>query len=276
MAVMRRETRVRHGSVGNSIGGVFVPVGNNDLVGDEFLLREEGLACHYRRGEGITVQMDDPRMAGTLELFLAGSVYSAIAAINGFTAIHASAVEIDGKAIAFTGAPGAGKSTTAAALRQKGLRIVADDTLVVDLSGAQPMGLPGHKRLKLWPDSLQLTGLAGLELVSERYPKFFATETVSELDRPIPLAAIVTLDVGPEAVFEPVRGAARIAALDDDHYTARYNAAARGLDRGGRLQAIAGLANRVPVFRHARPLDAARFAETIDFLLAEVAQIGGS
>lgn len=170
MALMARETRVRHGAVADSIGGVTVAPGRNLLLGDEFLLRENGLACHYRKGEGITVQLDDPDRAGALDLFLAGSVYSAVAAINGFLPLHASAVLIDGRAVAFTGAPGAGKSTTAAALQARGFAIVADDTVVLDLSGARPMCLPGHKRLKLWPDSLALTGMAPRELVSPNTP----------------------------------------------------------------------------------------------------------
>lgn len=274
-SIMQRETRVRHGNVPESIGGVRVAIGFNHLAGDEFLLRESGLACHYRKGKGITVSVDTPGMAGTLELFLAGSVHSAIAAINGFTPIHASAVELGGVAIAFTGAPGAGKSTTAAALRQRGLPIVADDTLVIDAGRAAPVCLPGHKRLKLWPDALALTGMPALQLVSEDYRKFFATEGGSEIDAPLPLGAIVSLEAGNDPAFEPVRGAQRIAVLDDDHYTARYHAVAHGLDRGGRLRALAGLANSVPVFRFSRPLDPDRFAESIDFLLREVSQVGG-
>ncbi len=273
MAVMERETRVCHGPVADSVRGIHVPPGQNNLVGDEFLIREAGLACHYRKGAGITVQMDDPEKAGTLELLLAGSVYAAIAAINGFLPVHASAVEIGGVAIAFTGAAGAGKSTTVAGLRQRGLPIVADDTVVLDMSGPRPLVLPGHKRLKLWPDSLELTGMSGLQLVSEAYPKFFATEGGSELDGPVPLGAIVSLVVGEEPAFDAVRGAARIALLDDDHYTADYHAVAQGLDHGGRLRAIAALANSVPAYRYVRPLDPVRFAESIDFLFAKVAEV---
>jgi len=274
-ATMQRETRVRRGAVAETVGGMPVEPGFSRIVGDEFLLREEGLACHYAKGRGITVQMDDPALAGTLELFLAGSVYSAVAAINGLTAIHASAIESGGKAIAFTGAPGAGKSTTAASLRQAGFAIVADDTLVLDMADGQAMCLPGHKRLKLWPDSLAMTGMPAMEMVSEDYRKFFATESGSEIDAPLPLGAIVALEVGEQLAFETVHGADRIAVLDDDHYTAEHRAMAQGASRAERLGAIARLANAAPVYRFTRPIAPDRFAGTVRFLAARLAEISG-
>lgn len=273
MAVMEREIRVFRGRVPDAIAGQPVASGINRLVGNEFLLRDEGLACFYRKGEGVTVQLDDPRMAGTLELFLAGSVYSAIAAINGLTALHASAVAVGGRAVAFTGAPGAGKSTTAASMRRAGYPIVADDTLVLDTAQQMPVCLPGHKRLKLWPDALEMTGMAGQELVSEDYRKFFATEGGSEIDAPLPLGAIVSLAEGRSAAFEPVRGAARIMVLDDDHYTARHRAIARGLDRAASLKDIARLANSVPVFRFTRPLAREHYDDTASFLAERLGEL---
>lgn len=272
MALMARETRVRHAMVADSIGGISVETGRNLLIGDEFLLREEGLACHYRKGDGITVQLDDAARAGALDLFLAGSVYSAVAAINGFLPLHASAVMLDGKAIAFTGAPGAGKSTAAAALQARGLPIVADDTLVLDLSGAQAMCLPGHKRLKLWPDALALTGMAARDLVSPEYRKFYATDAGSEVASPVPLAAIVALEVGPALTLAPVRGAERLAILDDDHYTAYLHHAAHGHDAAHRMRSLATLAGSVAMFRHARPMTAETFAASVDFLLNELSR----
>lgn len=265
-ATMARETRVRRGAVGDRIAGHLLEPGRHWLSGDEFLLRDVGLACHYRRGEGITVQLDDPAKGGALNLYLVGTVYSAIAAINGLLPLHASAVEAGGRAIAFTGAPGAGKSTIAAALRRNGHAIVADDTLVLDAVHAPPLCLPGHKRLKLWPDSLELTGMTGTDLVSEAYPKYFATSKGSDITAMLPLGAIVVLDVGEDPRLDPVRGAERITVLDDDHYTARLHAAATGHDPATRLAILARVANTVPVWRFTRPMDTARFKETTDYM----------
>ncbi|MDR7100882.1 hypothetical protein [Croceicoccus sp. BE223] len=287
-ATMRRETAVRYGPVPDTLDGYAVAIGHNRLGGDAFLLREPGVSILYRKGDGVTVQLDDPAARGTMELFLAGSVHSAIAALNGLLPLHASAVEIGGCAVGFAGPSGAGKSTTAASLRQRGYRIVADDTLVIDMAGvvdmagvidmagarqgASPMCLPGHKRLKLWPDALEMTGLAGTDIVAENYRKFFATDSGSDIDAPLPLAGIVVLDIGDDPAFAAVRGAARIAALDDEHYSTAQHAHVHGHDRAGRLTSLAALANRVAVYRFTRPRDPARHAESIDLLAGRLAQ----
>jgi len=273
LSMMERETRVTHAPVPDTIAGLPVKIGRHRLVGDEFLLRDDGVAIFYRKGQGICVQLDDPAKAGHLELFLAGTVHSAVAAIGGLLPLHASAVAVGGRAIAFTGQPGAGKSTTAAALRQRGFAMVADDTLVLDTAAEQPRCLPGHKRLKLWPDSLALTGLSAQQLVSEEYPKYFATSGGSEVDEMLPLGAIVALETGDTPQLIPVRGAARVALLDDDHYTAQLHGAAHAGDPAARLTALAKVASAVPVWRFARPLDPARFDETVDFLSASVSAL---
>ncbi|HEX2793773.1 MAG TPA: hypothetical protein VHN58_05020 [Croceicoccus sp.] len=276
---MRRETAVRHGPVADTLDGHLVALGTNLLLGDAFMLREKGVAILYRKGEGVTVQLDDPAERGMMELFLAGSVHSAIAAPNGLLPLHASAVEIGGRAVGFAGPSGAGKSTTAAALRQRGHRIVADDTLVIDMgdagesgAAAAPICLPGHKRLKLWPDAMAMTGLTGTKMVADDYRKFFATDSGSDVDAPLPLAAMVVLEIGDDPAFEAVRGAARIAALDDDHYSTVQYARAQAHDHAGRLASLAALANRVAVYRFTRPRDPARHAESIDLLADRLAQ----
>jgi hypothetical protein len=54
------------------------------------------------------------------------------AALQGFVILHASAVCVEGKVIAFVGASGAGKSTIAQSLATQGFASVADDLLPID------------------------------------------------------------------------------------------------------------------------------------------------
>ena len=104
------------------------------------------------RATGITSSGASDVDLSEESLWLNGSVYSAIASINGLLPIHASAVAHDGRVFAFTGPAGAGKSTLVAALASRGLPMFCDDTLVLDLSDPERIiCLPGHKRLKLRP-----------------------------------------------------------------------------------------------------------------------------
>lgn len=275
LATMRRECRVRDGEVPATIDGVPVEPGNHRLTRHGYLLREPGFACHYRRGEGITVQLDDPAARGELELFLAGSVHAAIACLNGLYPFHGSAIAAGGGAVAFAGPSGAGKSTLVAALARRGLPLHGDDTLILDMRAAPPLCLPGHKRLKLWPEGLELAGVEGAELVSANYPKFYVDHGPTghdhaSHDQPLPLRAIVFLEEGGEIALEPLHGAERLARLADGHY---MSAMYEDVCEGGAAQVFrtrAALAAGVAFHRLTRPLDPARFAETLDFVAARI------
>ena len=97
------------------MGAIAVGLEEYALVGDEFLMRTgDGLGFHYRKGQGVTVEIAvqaDPADEG---LYLNGSVYAAAASINGFYPHHASAA-----AFAFIGPSGAGKSTLIAELGRR-------------------------------------------------------------------------------------------------------------------------------------------------------------
>ena len=127
-----------------------------------------GYLIYYRKGEGVTVEREPRADPAEEQLWLNGSTYAAIAAINGYVPVHASAVAWRGRAYAFAGPSGAGKSTLAAALGHHGLPLVCDDTMILDTASAsQIICLPGHKRLKVKEDTLSLVdpGLAAPWLV---------------------------------------------------------------------------------------------------------------
>jgi hypothetical protein len=85
---------------------------------------------------------------------LLGRVIALAAHADGALALHASAVSIDGEAIAFLGPKHAGKSTLALALANAGARLLTDDTLVVRLDGnGAAWAAPGVQRVRLWDDA---------------------------------------------------------------------------------------------------------------------------
>jgi hypothetical protein len=85
---------------------------------------------------------------------LLGRVLALAAHADGRLALHASAVSIDGQAVAFLGAKHAGKSTTALALVHAGARLLTDDTLIatLDVTGTAWAAV-GVQRPRLWRDS---------------------------------------------------------------------------------------------------------------------------
>lgn len=68
--------------------------------------------------------------------------------------LHAGAVMISGKVIAFIGGTGQGKSSITASFGQKGFPVVADDCLVIEDKGRHRICTPLYPGLRLWPDAV--------------------------------------------------------------------------------------------------------------------------
>lgn len=271
MSLMALETRVEEGKVPETLeDGVEVPAGQYRLVGHEFLVRGGNFAVHYRKGGGVRFALDDASACPDMELVLAGSVRSAVAAINGLFPLHASAVAVEGMAIAFVGPAGSGKSTLVAALNARSVPLYCDDTLLLDPAASPPLCLPGHKRLKLWSDSVDLAEARALDLVSPTYRKYYCSVGGGDIAHTLPLGAIVDLAQGDGMAFEPLRGGARIAALAHDHYTLDLHQAALGYGPQGRLDWLARIAGAVPVYRFTRPFNREKFAAATGFMMQQL------
>ena len=263
--MMERETRVQLGAVPRSLFGEDLHETSWQLKDQSFLLRGEGdHYFFYRKGDGLIVERGDTADLNEESLWLNGSVYAAIASINGLLPIHASAVAHNGQVFAFTGPAGSGKSTLVAALAQFGLPMFCDDTLVFDLSDpGRIVCLPGHKRLKLRPDAILLSGANPEEQVSAVLDKRYARSAAGVVEIALPLAELVFLEEGPETSIAPIIGAERLIRLRDDHYTAQLFAAARQSRRADEFARLTRLAKTIPMTRFVRPMDTSRFHETV-------------
>jgi hypothetical protein len=270
--MMQRETRVTFGQAPHSLSDEPLRPTSWQMDGEAFLLRGEGdHYFYYRKGHGITIERGPDVDLSEESLWLNGSLYSAIASINGLVPIHASAVAVDGRVFAFTGCGGAGKSTLAAALGLHGLPMFCDDTLVLDLSDPdQIICLPGHKRLKLRPDALALTRAKAEEKVSQTVDKYYAVPSGGSVTSRMPLAELIFLEDGDRIAFEPVSGGQRLAMLQDDHYTAGLLAAARRPDRRQQFEHLARLASQVAMSRFIRPRDTRYFSQGVSIAAAHV------
>jgi hypothetical protein len=89
--------------------------------------------------------------------YLLGPVMGFVLLLRGLVCLHASAIVVDGKAIAFVGPAGAGKSTTAAAFAARGFNVLAEDVVTLDDGlGDRAEGFfvrPAYPCIRLWPAS---------------------------------------------------------------------------------------------------------------------------
>ncbi|MFC0589910.1 hypothetical protein ACFFF7_10835 [Novosphingobium aquiterrae] len=275
-ALLAAEARLREGTVPSQLGGHAVPPGSMRLDGEAFILNTTtGYAFHYAKGRGVTMTRSAMADPAEQELWLNGSVYAAIAAIHGFMPFHASAVAWDGAVYAFSGPSGAGKSTLTAALGAHGLPLFCDDTLVLDISDpARVLCLPGHKRLKLTPQALALTGTRALEKVDPEIDKYYAEPLAGPVGEVLPLARLIFLEDGEGPVFAPIVGAGRVARINDDHYTTDLFVAARNDTLAQRFALVAELARTIVMERLVRPRDDASFAAVTAGIAAHIKERG--
>ena len=86
--------------------------------------------------------------------YLVGPVLGFVLRLRGITCLHASAIAVSDRAIAFLGPAGAGKSTTAAGFAELGFPVLSDDVIALDDRGDSFLVQSAYPRLRLWPDSV--------------------------------------------------------------------------------------------------------------------------
>jgi hypothetical protein len=245
--------------------------GAYQISDDAFLLSlPSGLAFYYRRGIGTTYRRSAETTDDEIALFFDGWVVGAIAWLNGYVPLHASAVLHDGQIFAFTGHSGAGKSTLAAALAQRGMTLCSDDVLLLDLADpAQIVALPGPERIKLWDDALTLTGHRSVHPVRPGIRKFYVSE-LSFACTPHPVRRLYFLDSRAEAGtgFTAIEGASRFNFMRSAYYRPQLFTAIAGQARY--FQMGVRLSRSVEMRRFNRSRDHSDFSAGIDMILEDL------
>jgi hypothetical protein len=112
------------------------------------------VSADLRRAVVRIVDGADPEM---VSVFVAGALPAFVLIMGGEAVLHASAVDVGGRVLAFVGQSGMGKSTMAALFCAAGGRLVTDDVLRLDTSGA-PRCYLGGGELRLRRSSDDVAG----------------------------------------------------------------------------------------------------------------------
>src|SRR6202171_797138 len=198
--------------------------------------------------------------------YLFGPVLGILLRLRGVTCLHASAVSIGDRSVAFVGSAGAGKSTTAAALALEAYGVISDDIVALSEREGTFFVLPAYPYLCLWPESVKM-----LYGSAEALPRFLPDWDKRRLDlggsgtrfesRALPLGAIYVLGdrrPDPAPYVEGVRPKAGLLSLVADTF------ANKTLDREMRARefAVLGrLVTTVPIRRIHPHKDPSRLEE---------------
>lgn len=248
---------LRLGPVGDHLpdpvwGSPYLEIGSG---GDVLAKIGNGLRFHIRDGSQITLQTADAGAGGEIETHLSSLIAGVVLHQRDELALHASAIAMDGSAVAFSGASGLGKSTLASAMVLRGYPLLTDDVCRVQFGDGDASVEPGPPRLRLWPDIVRRLGKAPEELVAGRanHPKRLLTEIAKETVAR-PLRTLIRLGIDPRVTaptIEPVRGPASVMPIDDLVYRTRLG---RRLGRKvGIFTKLTRLGGLVRIFRLVRP-----------------------
>lgn len=130
-------------------------------------MRAPGFASITVREKRATVQLDPATDPGLLPMIASGLGIAFFLALSGHLCLHASAVEVDGRAIALSAPSGWGKSTLAALAVAAGHPLVGDDLLRIGFDAGPPDVYRGAAEIRLrpgaaalvehWPDHSRIT-----------------------------------------------------------------------------------------------------------------------
>ncbi|WP_420125048.1 serine/threonine protein kinase [Longimicrobium sp.] len=205
--------------------------------------------------------------------YLLGPVFGLVLRLRGIPSLHASAVAVDGVAVALAGAAGTGKSTTAAALAARGHALLADDVLALRTEADGIVAQPAYPHLRLWPDIVPALLGPGAELppLTPNWDKRGLRLDEAFHPHPLPLGAVYVLcgrEPGPHAPrLEPMSAMDAMLALVANGYVGWFPdraAQARELE-------VLGLVGRtVPVAWATPSADPARLGELCGMIEADV------
>ncbi len=227
----------------------------------------------------IGYRLIGPVDPSVLEILLLGQVLSYWLELRGIVVLHASAVVIDGAAVAFLASNRGGKTSLAASFLEAGYPLLSDDILPIELELGTPCARSAYPQMRMWPgEATRFVGTAsGLPRVHPELEKrriSVGSGGFGRFDgRPRPLSRIYLpqrTDLGPsstrvrpappaEAVIELVRHSF-VADLIADHHDLVSQ----------RIETLGRLAATVPVRRLEYPSGYDRLNAVREAILADL------
>lgn len=244
-------------------------------IGDQEILFfwEKIGAFLVRGGSEIIVERDAEAEDALVRLPLVGIALAALLHQRGMLVLHASAVAINDQAVVFVGGKGKGKSTTAAALYERGHKMISDDIAAIRVAADNSLRVaPGFPNFKLAPETAAT--IFGddprlLPAVCSGVEKRYRSAANNFLQKDAPLAAVYALEDGETPEMQRLKPQEAVTTLIAHTYLARYGKQLlQNRHAIENLRLCAKVAVQVPVRRLERPrsleqlADLARLLET--------------
>lgn len=254
---------VRHAKVPDAL-----PAGNAYTEGtylkvqqdsDNLLIRIPSVGRFLMRGKNEILIEAEPKVSDNdISAYLLGTVFGALCHRKGVVPLHASAIDVEGGCVAFAGHSGAGKSTHAAALGERGYQVISDDVCFLRQGkDGSILVWPGIGRIRLWSDSLEALNVdkSSVEREVRRYDKFLVPVAPPEEPfaprRLLRLYQLAVLPEGQTPSIVQLQGAKSIELIVPNVY--RLNLAEYLGAKPAIFSLCTAIARQVPIYEFRRP-----------------------
>jgi hypothetical protein len=207
------DVRIRSGAVPEHLEGAQLVGPAYEANETSFLLNTPQLRCRVDNADEVIIDAAPGTDPATVETLLLGAPLVALCYQRGLMPLSATAVEVNGAAVAFVGASGSGKSTVGAFLARRGYALLSDDLLPV-LAEPHPTAYAYRRRLRMWRDVLDVMGLDHRDLDGDRPGlQRYRLEPPATAAGPLPLRRLYMLGAWPDAPPDNFERLGRIDAL---------------------------------------------------------------
>ena len=252
------DVMIRMGKVPDVFDDVTMQSANRKIGKDRFLLDNKNIAKFYvEKGSLIIAEPYCNSLFEEIKLYLLGSCMGALLYQRKTLPLHGSCIQYRGKGVLLTGKSGAGKSTIASALFEKGCTLVTDDVAAIKFGESGPFVYPSYPSQKLWEDAIRRMGKKGemstLVRVSDAFNKYSVVNR--DYFTNIPTHLKVIFEILPAAAekmtIEEIKGSAKVEIVVKNTYR-RFMTKAMGLKEWHFHQCVA-VADKTKIYRITRP-----------------------
>lgn len=208
-----------------------------------------------QEGQDVLIDLEIDLDEDRLRLFILGAVMGVVLHQRGFLVLHASAVALEGEAVAFIGQKRWGKSTMAATLHDRGHSLIADDVVALEIQRHQIQVQPAFPQIKLWPDAVACIGKQPEDLprLGARLEKRNHQLSSGFMADILPLRYIFVLGQGDEVAIKPLPPQEIIQHLMQNSYVTRFEQTLLHERGASHFKQLMILAQQVPLLRLLRP-----------------------
>ncbi|MEM9136608.1 MAG: hypothetical protein AAGB01_04585 [Cyanobacteria bacterium P01_F01_bin.42] len=219
-----------------------------------------------REGAHVTCVPSPKAAQQQLTLALAGVAMAGVLFQKGYLVAHGSAVAVGNEAALFLGNSGAGKSSLAIALQQRGHSVLTDDLAVITFDQETPHLLPAFPHLRIPVQTAAALNLdwSSLMALPETDKRGMALRE-QFVPQAIPLRHAYVLQAGASPLIQRLPG--HQALMELMHHSEVMGLLFQSPAR--HFQACAPLAQHIPISAFQRPLDWAQITDVLDYFEAQ-------